>query len=100
MPVNLSFNKISEKKPEHGQIVIWLQEISSFGHQGFELREIEVEYQWTEFDEDGDTGNSSGYRITDKPEDGWRLDIIFDSWIVEDNFLWCSEDEYWNSFKK
>ena len=49
MPVTITFHKVSEKKPEHGQSIIWLQNTSSFGYQGFNPREVDVEYQWTEY---------------------------------------------------
>ena len=45
MPVTITFHKVSEKKPEHGQSIIWLQDTTSFGYQGFNPREVDVEYQ-------------------------------------------------------
>ncbi len=59
MPITISFHKLSEKKPKHQEDIIWLQQTSSFGYTGFDPRNIQAEYQWTEFDDDGnDTGSA------------------------------------------
>lgn len=61
MSVSITFYRVSEKMPEHGQDVIWLQPTSSFGYDGYVPRQIQIEYQWTLLDEGGDY--SGGCRL-------------------------------------
>ena len=36
MAIQITFYRVSEKKPEHREEVIWLKSVSSFGYYGFE----------------------------------------------------------------
>ena len=95
MPVTMTWNLFSEKKPTHGQSVIWLQITSSFDAWGFRPRELTVEYQWSELDEDGyDTGNGAWYEEGDEPLKGHRLVILADGWEMSETDLWMSIEEY------
>lgn len=105
MPVTLKFYKLSEKKPKHLEDIIWLEGCGSFGSFGFNPREIKVEYSWTELDEAGfDSGNSYCYDekyLKDFNNDAlFRLDILFDGNVGDDDTLWCSVEEYWEAFEK
>jgi hypothetical protein len=106
MPVTITFYKLSEKKPEHLEDIIWLRKTSCFNMQGFEPREIQAEYQWTALDEDGTpNGNAYCYEggedIKDfQNPDSVQLDILFDGYIATDDFLWVSQEEYWKCFEE
>ena len=107
MPVTITFHKVSEKKPEHGQSIIWLQNTSSFGYQGFNPREVVVEYQWTEYflADKVATGNSICYNYGDEtpePENGvfYEISILVGSWELEPNDLWIDVEEYWRCFDR
>lgn len=96
MPVTFTFHKISEKKPEHRQEIVWMHTVSSFDYYGFEPKSCTVEYQWSEIDGDGlATGNAICYSEddTDQPENH-KLEILFDSWYAEDDWLWMDVNEY------
>ena len=95
MPVNMTWNLFSEKKPLHGQYVIWLQITSGFGAWGFKPREIVVEYKWSEVDEDGDDiGSSVCYEEGDEPLKDHRLVILADGWEISETDLWMGIEEY------
>lgn len=105
MPVTITFHKISEKKPKHMEDIIWLRNTSSFGNSGFEPREIQAEYQWTSLDENGwEDGLSFTYEEGDdeilfEEHENMRLDILFDGYIVKDDTLWISQDDFWKCFE-
>mgnify|MGYP003345377661 CR=1 FL=1 len=102
MPVTITFNKTSEKKPENQESIIWLRTTSSFGYQGFEPREVDVEYQWTELDEDGyETGNSYTFESNEdfSNNEKMRLDLLFDGYIAAPNDLWVSQEDFWKCFE-
>jgi hypothetical protein len=105
MPVTITFHKVSEKKPEHGQSIIWLQNTSSFGYQGFNPREVDVEYQWTEYflADKVSTGTAICYNHGDEtpePENGmfYEISIIAGDQELEPNDLWIDVEEYWKCF--
>ena len=100
MAIQITFYRISEKKPKHNDEIIWLKPTGSFGYYGFEPREITVEYSWTEVDEKGsETGNQCCYSEEDGEElEGHKLEIIFSGYTADDNDLWCSIDDYWACF--
>lgn len=109
MPVNLTFNTVTEKKPEHGQTIIWLQTTSSFDYAGFNPREVEVEYQYTEYQISHDghkiaTGNAIVYDKTESPPENegnivYEISILVDGWEMKDEDLWMNVEEYWNAFQ-
>ena len=79
MAVQLTFYRLSEKKPEHREDIIWLKCNSSFGYESFEPRELSAEYSWFEVDEDGNqTGNQCCYTEGDgEILEGHVLEILF-----------------------
>lgn len=96
MPVTFTFYKISEKKPEHQQEIVWMHPISSFDYYGFEPKSCTVEYQWSEVDEEGfATGNAICYidGDTDTPENH-KIEILFGSWYAKDDWLWMDINDY------
>lgn len=104
MSVTITFHRISEKKPEHGEYIIWLRNTSCFDMEGFEPREILTEYQWTSLDEDGSPdGNAYCYDSDEDIKDfddpkSVQLDILFDGYIAQSDFLWISQEDYWKCF--
>lgn len=99
MSVDIHFYTIAERRPKHQEKIIWLSEVNSFHLTGFDPREIEVEYQWTEIDDEGyETGGAISYNGYDLIGN-FRLDIMFDGYIVQDKTLWCPVKEYWKSFE-
>ncbi len=94
MPVTMTWNVISEKKPAHDQQIIWLQVRSSYGSYGFEPREITAEYQWIETDEQGDTGSGVCYESGDEPLEGHRLAVLADGWEMAETDLWMDVNDY------
>jgi len=97
MAVQITFYRVSEKKPKHNEEIIWLKSTSNFGYDGFEPKEVTVEYCWFETDE---TGETTGVQCWYSEEDGETLEghvlqIMFGGYFVEDNWLWCSVDDYW-----
>lgn len=99
MAIQFTFYRVSEKKPKHNEEIIWLKSTSVFAYEGFEPKEVTVEYSWFEIDENGyPTGDQCCY----SEEDGETLEdhvlqIIFDGYVVEDSWLWCSVDDYWKA---
>lgn len=93
MSVTFTFYTVAEKKPEHGQDIIWLRKIRGF-HEGFDPRQIEVEYVWD--DEEGTTACYNG----EEAEDGWRLKILFDGQEADEDDLWTPLEEYWATLDK
>ena len=94
-----------KRNQNHGQSIIWLQNTSSFGYQGFNPREVDVEYQWTEYflADKVATGNAICYNCGDEtpePENGvfYEISILADGWELEPNDLWIDVEEYWKGF--
>ena len=82
MPVTITFHKISEKKPNHGDAIIYLKKISPMGFTGFEPCECNTEYCWLGVNDDG----------------SFRLGVIFGNEEAEDESLWISVEDYWACF--
>lgn len=100
MAIQFTFYRVSEKKPKHNEEIIWLKSTSVFAYYGFEPKEVTVEYCWSEVDE---TGTPTGNQCCYSEEDGEDLEehilqIMFGGYFAEDNWLWCSVDEYWDAF--
>lgn len=110
MPVTITFHKLSEKKPQHGQSIIWLQTTMSFGYQGFTPREVEVEYQWMEYLSESKSGRklATGHAIcydesADPPESDCRevyyeIGILAGDCELTPDDLWIDVEEYWRCF--
>ena len=98
MAIQFTFHRISEKKPKYHDVIIWLKNTTSYGIiESFEPREITVDYCWFEIDECGEyTGVQYCYSENDGDTlEGHVLHMLFDGYIAEDNWLWCSVDDYW-----
>jgi len=110
MSVTITFHTVAEKVPNHGQEIIWLRKTSSFGYDGFEPQQVEVEYQLTELDEDGeDSGNAWSWcteytykygEILTNDDVPQRVDMLFDCWHAQPTDLWIDLEEYWACFDK
>jgi hypothetical protein len=100
MAIQITFHRISEKKPKYHDVIIWLKNTTSYGIiESFEPREITVDYCWFEIDE---CGEYTGVRYCYSEDDGDTLEghvlhTLFDGYIAEDNWLWCSVDDYWKA---
>ena len=99
MPITLTFYKISERKPEHQQEIIWLKNVDSFGAEGFSPKYIKVEYTWITLNENGE---EDGGQIWYDPKSqakvaNARLAMLFDGYEPQDDWLWIPESEYWES---
>ena len=106
MPVTITFHRISEKKPEHLEDIIWLRNISCFDSVGFEPVSIQAIYQWTVVDEDGYcTGNDFIYegaydiKNFDNP-DNVQLEILLGGYSASGSDLWISLADYWKCFEE
>lgn len=96
MPVTITFHRLSEKQPSHGEDIIWLQSRGSFGYTGFEPRQIVVEYSWQLLEGGEYNGTSCCYESPeDFPPDEAKLVILLDGNVAQAGDLWCSVDDYW-----
>lgn len=102
MPVTISVYKVEEKKPEHGQNIIWLQNESIFGRQGVNPRATVVEYEWTEYflADNSKTGSVVFYNQRDEQpnqENGvfYGFSITADGWELKPNDLWIDVEDCW-----
>lgn len=112
MPYTLTFNTFIEKKPKHGENIVFLRKTNSFGWYGYELTPQTVEYSWNEYDmENGyHTGSSMGYDGCDIPPESegnayWILNITVNGYIVDEedsetNYLWMNEEDYFDSLPR
>ena len=97
MTKTLTFYTIAERTPKHDEIIVWLREVGDSFAEGYTLTDCEVEYQWTEVDEDGeDTGSGVVYNGEGSLKNH-KLSILFDGYEVEDDWLWMPAEEYWGS---
>ena len=96
MPVTFTFHKISEKKPEHHQQIVWMHPVQNFDSYGFEPRYCSVAYIWSEIDDEGDdTGSTIRYNPEDnETPDGCRLMILFDRFEAREDWLWMDLEDY------
>ena len=99
MPVTIRFYKVSEKKPKHGEDIIWLRHAGSFGYYGYDPRQITVEYQWDILEDGEYNGTSCCYESQDdfKPDEA-NLVILFDGQQATEDDLWIGVEEYWKCF--
>ena len=97
--VTFNFYTVAERHPNHNESVIYLRPTSSFGFEGFKPCETVAEYCWFGVDSDGThNGIQISYDVDDPgvPE-GCKLEVMFDGWIAEDNWLWIPIEEYWST---
>lgn len=108
MSYTLTFNTFIEKKPAHGENIVFLSKVGSFGFYGYEMKPAQVEYCWFEYENGVSTGKQCCYDPDDteefEKEDGieWKLHIIADGYIVdqegfEKHYLWMNEEDYFNA---
>ena len=116
MSITIKFYTVAERKPKYQEDIIYMKPSSSFGFDGFNTMECQVEYVWEGYYEAEPTGNSVCYDpkedgikeigdyadLVDSPSVGgefYKLELLFDGWIPEDNWLWTPVEEYWKSFE-
>lgn len=99
MAINFTFYRVEEKKPDNYEDIIWLKHNNYAGYEGFNPREITVEYTWLELDENGEeTGNQCCYSEGDgETLENHKLAILFDGYIAQPDYLWCSVEDYWKA---
>ena len=114
MPIAIKFYTVAERKPKHQEDIIYMIPCSSFGFDGFNTMECQVEYVWQGYDGEDPTGDSICYD-PDPDVDGirilgdelnyetegcyYKLELLFDGWIPDDTWLWTPVEEYWKSFE-
>lgn len=91
MPVVLTFNKISELRPEHRQEVVVIE-------NSWYLREIVAENVWVEYNEDWSTGNVLEFTPNVQPPSDCKLETIFGSRIAQEDDLWMDSKEFEKAF--
>jgi len=118
--VNIKFYTFKERKPLHGQDIIYLHKVYSFDMYGFSPIETRVHYNWDiqKFETDEkypnlfqtwySTGNSIEYDPNDPNGNNIELDnnerirlqYIVDCYEIlpDSDNLWCSIDEYESYF--
>lgn len=72
MSVSLTFHTLSERKPEHGQSIVYFRRRMDYDFVTFEPKETTVEYSWFEY-EDGDF---TGCQICYEPEEANNPEIL------------------------
>lgn len=94
--ITFTFHSVTERKPEHGQDIIYLKHRGSFDFEAFEPRETTVEYCWFGVNEEGyHDGNQICYDPDEEAPEGCVLEIMFDGYIAQPNDHWCAVDDYW-----
>lgn len=99
--LTLKFYKFKERKPEHNQEIVYIKPSYSFDSCTFEPSYETVEYCWFELDENGEhNGCQICYTEGDEanPPENCKLEIMVGPYIVDENWYWCTIDEYFNSF--
>lgn len=91
MPVVLTFNKISELRPEHRQEVVVIE-------NSWYLREIVAENVWVEYNEDWSTGNVLEFTPNVQPPSDCKLETIFGSRVAQEDDLWMDSKEFEKAF--
>lgn len=101
MPVTITFYKISENTPQHGQEIIFFRETGSFDYSGYALRQCCVEYQWNLLEHGLYNGTSVVYESEDDytPEEA-ELVILFDGQETTPDSLWIDVEDYWQCFDR
>ena len=108
--INIKFWTFEERKPKHYQEIIFLRAMSYMGdYEGFNPRELTVEYVWELSDSNGSLGESCGYDeedpnppelSKDEEESGcsWKLMINVGGFYDLDGCYWSPVEEYWDCF--
>lgn len=97
--ITFKFYTLAERRPNHNQEIIVLRKSSSFGMDGFSPSEGTCEYTWMYHDDSGSCGYSENdnhdymHTIAD-------LLIEFDGYIMDETFVWCPVEEYWDAAKE
>jgi hypothetical protein len=105
--IQLNFYSFGEKKPEIGDEIIFLRRGYSFDYEMFEPNSCTVEGQWFELHDGEETGSAIIYdpedpipepEVVDGVEVTYRLVLLVDGWVPDNNWYWMRVDDYWNSF--
>jgi len=86
---SLVLRRFADEKPRHEQEIFYLH-TSSF-YSTIEPRFVKAEYQWFQYDEDGEmTGEQVIYDPEDpEPPEGCRLIVLLAGTTPTDTDLWC-----------
>lgn len=93
MSVTFTFHTVAEKRPAAGEEIIWLKKTGGC-LEGFDPRQVTVECYWE--DDNGTTVCFDGEEVIE----GHELKMSFDGWIVSDDDVWISVDDYWAALDK
>jgi hypothetical protein len=92
--IEIKFYRVSEKMPENGQEIWYINDSSFYG--AHEFRYQEVEYEWVEYDDKGHrTGTTICYEDGDDAPPNCKLFCGLD-----DDTLWCDTNDIWKALKK
>lgn len=93
MPVNLTFYKVSERRPLHGQQVLFVEE--DHFNKTYDLRMGTVDYVWQEIDpvSGRPTGTTIWYDPAEPPPENCRRLIYFDDFETNPDMLWARCDD-------
>lgn len=95
MSVTMTWKVFGEEKPKHEQDIIWLRVRGDYGFFGFEPREVTVEYQWEEIDDEGYlTGVGIIYTEGDNPPENCQLLVLAEGFEIQETDLWMAVEEY------
>lgn len=107
--LTLKFHRFKDKQPKIGDEIIYLR----VGHNSYadtlEFKECTVEADWAVFEDGNYSGTSfraeRGEKCPDDyMEDGKHithsLQLMFDCWYPEDNWMWALSKNVWKSFDK
>lgn len=98
MPVVLTFNKISELRPEHRQEVVVIENNWKKNLDALYLREIMAENVWVEYNEDWSTGTVLEFTPNVQPPSDCKLETIFGSRVAQEDDLWMDSKEFEKAF--
>jgi hypothetical protein len=92
MPVTVTLHTVSERRPEHDQPIIFID--NDRFTKTYEFRYGVVEYIWDELGEDGKpNGVSIGYTADEPQPENTRLTLLCDGFDLEPDYLWAPADE-------
>jgi len=112
--IQIPFYTTEEKSPSHNQFIIILVGRTSFDMTGFEPRQVNVEYSWEGYDNEGEhTGTSACFNAETESHKKlgdlvlfgldlgttYKLEWQADGLRSEDIAFWVPEEEYWEALE-
>lgn len=107
--LTLKFHRFKDKQPKVGDDIIYLRAGHNFYGDTLGFKECTVEADWVMFEDGCYSGVSfraeRGEKFLDSYiEDGKHithsLQLIFDGWYPDDDWMWALSKNVWKSFDK